>query len=491
MAGMAVIAVPSDADAYPFVAPRVFDARTGEVCPAQRFGERQFNGYTARVVGCVKETLITAIRNFIVPFSNYLSYTIGAVIALGVLFWGASMVMGKVSAPAKDALVLGLKIGAIMLFTTQFVFVFGLMLDSMEYMLWAMTYFIPIGSVNQFCYVRSDPVYLVWQSIDCALESLVGGLLAPWTIMGGITGFLIAALFSQSVGIFVAVLGVLMIVQFIMAILRAMYIFIGAYIGVSILAAVSPIFIPLILFKATKAYFEKWLKLILGFMLQPVFLFVYLAMLLVAYQSIMYTGPMSVYRAVAGDIIDSPCYTLTPGGVLIWNGASPCFTTLGEWLLDPGTGAYAARSQADMAMNVSAKDSLAGDPNATQTGVAHIVGENPTVPAAWAGDIFDYLANAFYKVSVPTVAVDWDQIWIAAGAPSQEAYLTNLIFVLILAAVMTHIFMVLLNYLPYISSGISGDVLSMPALGVGQFAPAGDKMINSFRDGIAGKLKRR
>jgi hypothetical protein len=479
------------AHAYNFVEPVTIDWWTYEVCP-------HYVGFTNRLVFCIKETLVTAMYDFMVPWADYWGKTITAMFLLAIIIWSALMITGKNSAPMRDAAVTAIKIGAVSLCTSNFANIFELMLDCMEYLLWAVTYFVhfstfsywsPVFGAASICVPSGDAVMIVWQSVDCALESLVGGIMAPWTLFGGLVGFLVAALFSQPVGFFVAIAGFMLIMKFVMALIRAVYIFITAYIAVCLMALVSPIFIPLVLFRATKGFFEKWLKLTLGFMLQPVFLFAYLAMLLIAYDSVVYTGPVSLYRAIVGDVIEAPCY--------FWNGTSlqftgnwPCFTSLNEYLLGvnpAGIPAYAQMSHSSVGVGLNASQSTPGGLGTLETGAVGVVGQHILNSNAWLSDVFNVLGPSFYKVDLPTRSLNWEVLAQRAGyGVDVDGYQIDLVFSMAMAVIMAYIFVVLQDMLPYVGSGISGDMLSMPALGHGKSGSPANKLVTALKSKLSG-----
>lgn len=64
--------------------------------------------------------------------------------------------------------------------------------------------------------------------------------------------------------------------------------YIMALFGITLLMFVSPLFIPLVLFKVTKSYYDAWLKLAISFTLQPMVLFAFLAMMMSVVDTIYY-----------------------------------------------------------------------------------------------------------------------------------------------------------------------------------------------------------
>lgn len=405
------------------------------------------------------------------------------------------MAVGKQSAPVRHGAVTLIKVGAVVMFTTNFLVVFSVLLDCMEYMLDAVTAY--VGYSPSFnCSLLANPSQSIgiWQRVDCTIEFLIGGIISPINLFFGITGFLLAALFSQSVGLFVGLIGILIIGQLLWACVRAVYIFLSAYIAFALMAVISPLFIPLILFQATKGYFEKWLRITMGFILQPIFLFTYLAMLMAAYDVVVYTGPNSLYRIIAGSAVDNPGFKF------------------GRWVYVNGV--YGESSQSGQAYNVNpikTLDLVTQDTNVGIVGTARnnadlrvkvteqLTSTDPTTEHdAWFqanGLPKDIIANNlnlldYFRVDLPVKAIDWERLAAIHGyAPADIAdFWINLMLSAIMALLISYIFLLLLDLLPFIGSGVVGDVLSMPAFGTGPFAPPGDSSVTSIKGKLMGNL---
>jgi len=78
-------------------------------------------------------------------------------------------------------------------------------------------------------------------------------------------------------GVLVAILLVVMAVVYAIAVFHAVYLYIVALIAQALLFSVAPIFFIFLLFGHTRQMFEGWLKQLINFSLQPVFVFAFLA----------------------------------------------------------------------------------------------------------------------------------------------------------------------------------------------------------------------
>lgn len=475
----------------------------GVVCPPSGSNV----GITERVVYCVKTSVLSAVHYHLGALSTYVAGAVAAAISLAITVWGAMMAMGKASAPTRDLAVLLVKIGCVLLFTANFGNLFGRILDALEYMLYLVTSFSSFSTlmschnstvtVGQLSGWNAAPEYNmhVWQRVDCVLQTLVGGVFritnapASSTLLLGFTGFLAAALFSGTAGVFIAIMGFLLIAQLLMALARAVYIYLTSYIAFAVMVLISPFFLPLMLFRATKAYFEKWLKLSMGFLLQPIFLFAYLAMLAAAFDTVIYSGNRSIARAITGEHFDQV--------IRLPSGAYSNFS-VGRSLVY--SGAYAEGSFGSFGVNVDYR-SLGNALNIKKldTGVMGVIGEqvmqagdwvNPSSPAP----IYDALGNKkVFRVDMPTLGINWQQLacWSRGSNTCNPdtyttVYLVNLFISFIMALITCYIFIALLDFLPFVGAGIAGESLSMPAFGTGRLAPPGSGALGAFKNKVMG-----
>lgn len=467
------------AHAYSFTHPNT-GIGTPDICPDS-------DGLTKRLVTCLKGTFVTVIHDMIMPFSNMLSKVTSAMCTLAVLAVGWGMAGGR-QMPVRDGTTMLFKILIVLMFTSNFNGMFPELLDGMDELVGDVTSYVGFNS-GMNCPSAAgeqDPSLIVWDQMDCAIDSLIGGISTDGTttVKQGLMGFLVTAMFSWPIGPLIALLGVWLIFQVLVAMARAMYIYIMAYLAVSLMILISPIFIPMVLFKGTKGYFEKWLKLTLGFILQPLILFVYLGMMLTAFDVVVYTGEGSIDNVLA------------PGD----DGEQG----IGQYLIDSGI--YGEESHNSSLLGFDAKRAVNGlGMTEVDTGLAgHIVsqykkaeadGGDGTTPEGhmdWDKDIFQtvYEMLNYIKMDTPTNGVDWQTLASMNGDSNITDYAVKLILSFLMAGVTAYIFLTLLEFLPYIGSGIasSGDALRIPHLGggLGGISAPGSNMFQSFKNKTPG-----
>lgn len=508
---------------------------TGNVCPIDYtsdvldplINKRSF-GLTKRLVLCIKETIIYGTYKVLVPISDFFSKIIAIVLTLTVALWGVRTATGnRDNVLHKSLLVLAVKIGVVVVFTANFaqdVFdphgtrggLFGMMMDGIEEILGFVTSYISFSTLIKCPAYASTSTgsAIVWDRVDCALETLIGGIFPingrppGYSLVLGITGFLVLCLFSGPIGVFIALAGFYLIYKLLMALVRALYIYIMAYTAFALMVLISPIFITLILFRTTIGYFEKWYRLCISFILQPIFLFAYLAMLVAAFDSVVFTGPNSLYRVIAGTQMDGKklgypdLFTRPPD-----NPAD--FFVMGEKLNNASVGGkpvYAEDNQGNMAIKIDPEQvrRTFGLPVARDAGPVDVVGEIASNAPNWdnPNGIFGYLnpgvKKNFFKIDIPNKRIDWNVLaqW-SSGAANCDAictsnYVSRLILAIIMAVIVAYIFFAMLDYLPFIGTGLASDSASFPVLGIKNndhnMGVPGDGMLGSLQKKLSAKM---
>jgi hypothetical protein len=487
---------------------------TNTACP-------EFYGFTRRIVQCVRDTVLASVNDILAPMFANLYDVAAAVATLAVALWGFLVATGMAAWPLRQGFMLAIKIAVLFtLFGTttyNFPYFYTAALDGLDDLLSGVTGYVNVSSSYAgTCDMpnETDASMMLWNNVDCMLDILIGEVIPNSSIIFGLGGFFLASLLTNAVGVFIGLLGFLIIVLLLFSILRALYIFVLAYVAFSLMALVSPIFLPMMLFRATFGYFEKWLKLSIGFILQPIFLFVYLTMLLAAFDTVIYTGPNSLFNTITGDQFSPGCDTGTGSGSVTPSG--PSCPLIGEWLVNTPN-IYTTNKHGNFAVNYDPANATAGCTGSTcsssqisseETGVSSKVGEVTTSQNQWQDvqrgieqSIYTALGidKYFFQVNMPTKAVDWNILAFSTGnvsvftpagipiiLPNTQGYIVNLLLSAIMAVATAYIFMLLLDALPFIGSGImSYGVLGTgpgnSGFGFGNLAPPGANLVDALR----------
>lgn len=115
----------------------------------------------------------------------------------------------------------------------------------------------------------------VWDTLDCKIARYLG--FGPEASYANIAALIFSSFFTGSIGLYFSISILIFGLMLIAASIRALHIFLASSISIIVMVFVSPIAFLALLFDRTKSIFDQWLKELLGFCLQPIILFAYLA----------------------------------------------------------------------------------------------------------------------------------------------------------------------------------------------------------------------
>lgn len=143
----------------------------------------------------------------------------------------------------------------------------------------------------------------LWDRLDCRIMFYLGSQLNTTTGVTILTSFMLAALIIFAVffgaQVIICIVALFMVIMIILVAIWMVYLFILSLIALTIIILVSPLFIPMCLFQATKGFFDGWLKEIMTYSLYPVILFAFLSLMFSVFDNL-YFGDLK-FRRVTGD----------------------------------------------------------------------------------------------------------------------------------------------------------------------------------------------
>jgi len=105
---------------------------------------------------------------------------------------------------------------------------------------------------------------------------------------GSFSFFAVMCAFFLAGNIIIVIFGLLFVVVFLSVILYFLTAYLVCMVTLYVMAYISPIFIPMILFERTKGYFDAWLRIVVSCTLQPAVIGGFIALLLTMYDSAIY-----------------------------------------------------------------------------------------------------------------------------------------------------------------------------------------------------------
>ena len=274
--------------AWPGISHADVPASNELVCPG-------YEGLSGKIVNCVRDTVIKAANAFLVQAVKFFRPIIIFSILISMTIFGMLIVTGQLRSPLRDTFVLLFKIIGVLVATQYFTEIFVGAIDISKD---ALTIVSQATAQSTTLSCGGDATD-IWKRVDCAVEKIIGiGFSQNVVLTSGIIGMITTILFSASWGIFIALLAIAIVLLLVLTIAEAIYIYLNAFIALACMAMMAPLIIPMVLFTYTRGMFDRWLKMSLGFILQPMFLFAYLSLMLTAFDTTVLFGKNSLYTAI-------------------------------------------------------------------------------------------------------------------------------------------------------------------------------------------------
>lgn len=434
------------------------------------------------VVMCVKTVMREAFEKFLNGFYPVVSSTITVAMTLCVTLFGVLLVTGIIEKSSRDSFVLLFKLGCILFFVkpstvTQ---IYDMGNDSMDALTDIVFQFGKGSGGSGRCFDNDT----VWDRIDCTLDVLIGtvksgGAGAAGAVAGGggqqaLEGIsrglmhsnmmLIA---STGMAAFVGLIVMYTTYQILMAIIKSVHTYLAAIMGLSFILVFAPMFIPMIMFKPTRSYFDKWQRIATSFVLQPVILFGFLSLMLIALEDILISGNGSYLKTVCGQQCDQR--GVYPSKRCIESGACKTKATGATTRMDIGNSAERQLSTIKAGFKGGKAPVVAG--GGKQQSQSADMGANYT----W----FD--------------SYDMEKMGQMTGKGSEADQQKALALSAMALALAAFVFVSMLNYIPTLATDLSGGVNEVPNLfnKVGQHLPGGEqlqKFANEATGGITSKI---
>lgn len=259
--------------------------------------------FTERVVRCIQGVILQSVKTFLAKFELSTQSYILACIILAVTFFGVNIISGKCHHPGNDAFILLLKIGGVLLFTNGFAGMVDPLFGSMESLAGiaatyltsdAMTYQTPDGQVHMSPFIvgcGSDNSIFganIWGRIDCIMSRLFIGD-ASTGLKTGLLWILGGAIFWTSfAGPFIFLI-MLFVFGFVgLTVVRCVFTFLSCYLMLAFMVVLSPLIIPLLLFEATMKIFIAAVKIVIASLVMPLVLFFFMVFLFAVFDNLFF-----------------------------------------------------------------------------------------------------------------------------------------------------------------------------------------------------------
>lgn len=310
--------------------------------PGDKGSCKQYPGLTNRIASCVRKTMEDAATQYFKGFYKLVSLAITAFMTLALIIYGIMAASGALERVGMDTIYLLMKIAFVSYLTTNTDVMYKQVITLMDATAEAAVRYTPgagvvaqagktdFSQVNCLKNMRGandasgEPPSGPWLGMDCLLDSVIGikvsdagaagGSIAgtkkwynenlspkDWGLSRGLLYVFFSGMTTSVVGAIFAVIGFIFVYGLVFLIVKTLFVYLASYIGIAFLMIISPLFLPLVLIPRTREYFDKWVKLVISFALQPVIMLIFVSMTITAVDLAAFSADYSVMYRLAGD----------------------------------------------------------------------------------------------------------------------------------------------------------------------------------------------
>ncbi|HEU5046560.1 MAG TPA: type IV secretion system protein [Rickettsiales bacterium] len=382
----------------------------------------------------------TATINFMKNTKSFFMPAITAMATFLIAWFGYKLMMGDAQNVKGDTFTILFKIAGVYFFLAEAPVIYNYMLQIMLNLNQIIN-----DVVNKagglFC-TKPD----LWQRFDCLMVWLAGA--------GGIGLLLIIGLVvvtTAGVGIVVAFAFIYLMVTLFFTIARFAQIYLMAVISLSLMFALGYLFVPLMFFKNTFHFFQKWLALCLAYVLIPVLMYGYMGMMFVALDMSVISGQYSIYheifgqKDVAGMSPDNPA--VSPAN-RIKCPDKPTQDDHGQ--NDTGNSGTGCSNYEHIYALVGTDDAQTTAANKTDSGM---LGNTAKDNGIQAMQYRSWFHSSMFKFSTWSNEADLNNMsWNQGQQKTPAQYLFDILYAFLVACLLIYIMYSLLSYIPDLAS---------------------------------------
>jgi len=230
---------------------------------------------------------------------------IQGVLTLVIVLFGYKVLTGDVQNLKGESFTLVFKIAGVWFFMTNATTFYKELIGVMNQLNTTIGLTVANFSGNTFC---KDPTGDIWAEFDC-LFSWLTGVAAPQTALSLVVGMLVLVFLlfvSAGTGVIILFGFLYLLANLFFAVVRFIQIFVMSVLALSFLFIFGYLFVPFLFFKNTFHHFQKWLAICLSFVLVPVIMYGYMAMMFIALDQAIISGPTSIIHELFGNCNANP-----------------------------------------------------------------------------------------------------------------------------------------------------------------------------------------
>lgn len=424
---------------------------------------------------CLVEEVQVHGRELIQHMQDFVSPIFSSFLVLVVIIYGVLLIAGMLQKTGRDTFVMLIKVAVVIFVMDNLIYVHDSMYALMDALVQAVTV---VGGAGGG--IRCPGVVGIWGQLDCIIDMVVG-IANPVTLSNGLLGFFVSSFLSGSMGALIGLLGLYFCINLVIGAVKASFIYILAVLALILLIMMGALLVPMIFFKTTFSYFSAWSTMVLSTVLQPMILFAFLSVVIAAMDVIIYTGPNSIYRTIAGEASQAADFNLA------------------TFLTDQGI--YDEENVAWAVFDQSQAEYCRGQSSEEATGEIGLGSDITIIEDCGEADPTEIRQDGNnWAMGIPIPRITWSRLAQVAsgdggdgGANSEVTgeKLLELATAFIIASLTGFMFVTMLDHIPKIARDLSGGMHNTPALNDTGFEAGAQTLMNqvgSKAGDVAGRL---
>lgn len=256
---------------------------------------------------------------------SYVNAITAAASVLALLLMAYKLITGTYQGLNREMFLTAFKVGGVLLFFSNFVRIHDALISATGQLVNVVMQAARNSGtgIGQVCPASQQGTPNIWSEWDCMIEFVLGGFNNGLIL--GLIGFFMSFFFKWGLGSIIAQGGMLIMSMLVLTAMRAVFVYLNAVMSIAFLFLISPIIVPMAIFKVSFHWFQRWFMLLLSFPLQIMVLYLMMILALTSLKYGFLVGQNSLVGVISNTAPKEPTfsgYTLINQNNLLANIAS-------------------------------------------------------------------------------------------------------------------------------------------------------------------------
>ncbi len=384
--------------------------------------------------GFIPSTTTAVMQNL----STFYLPAIRALAIFLVCWFGLKLMLGDIQNIKGDTFTMLFKISGVFYFCDNASTIYTDIIAMMNNLNDIISQIIIQSATHVFC-TSSNPPWTLWQDLDCIIGWVLGiGIVAA---VLGLIAIILLIIFTGGTGIPIVFAIFYLIATVFFAIARFAQYYIMSVMSLSFMFVLGYLFVPLLFFRHSFQYFQKWLAYCIAYMLIPFVMYAYVALLFVVLDDAIYSGPTSIMYEIAGAQKVANMQSGAPA-------TNPLNAIQGP---KNGNGSntkyYVTQKHSVFKFGIEKH----GDTVASDVGSGGTMGDNGQSAEQFNSEKHDTMLDSAFSNG----SIDWNSLALDQGdGKTVEQYQIDIALSIFVAALLAYIMLSLMSYIPEVASSL-------------------------------------